>query len=62
MPGAAEPLVHFERRGTTAWITLDRAEKRNALTPRLVADLAGALDSAETEAGIAVAVITATTS
>ena len=43
------PLVTFERRGNTAWITLDRAEKRNSLTPELVADLVSAVDRADTD-------------
>src|ERR1700744_563256 len=38
--------VLYQRRGPAAWLTLNRPERRNALTPALVADLHRALDAA----------------
>lgn len=38
--------VLAERRQTAAWITLDRAEKRNALSPDMLRDLDAAIDRA----------------
>jgi enoyl-CoA hydratase/carnithine racemase len=41
--GGAAPLVLVERRGATAFVTLNRAHAANALSKGLVADLEGAL-------------------
>jgi enoyl-CoA hydratase len=50
--------VRYERRADAAWLTFDRPEKRNALTPELIADFAAAFDRAENEAGISAVVLT----
>jgi enoyl-CoA hydratase len=47
----------YERRGTAGWLTLNRPAKRNALTPRMIADLHTALDLAEQDGEVRSVVI-----
>lgn len=48
----------YERRGTAAWLTLNRPAKRNAMTPDMIADLHAALDRADQDADVRSVVIT----
>lgn len=50
--------LRVERRGSAALLTLDRPERRNALTPELVGQLADALTEAGDDPGVAAVVIT----
>ena len=50
--------VRYERRGDAGWITLDRPDKRNALTPTSVRELAECLDRAEGDRAVRSVVIT----
>jgi enoyl-CoA hydratase len=52
------PLVDFHRRGAGGWLTLNRPARRNALTPRLLADLHGGLDACDADPRIRAVVIT----
>jgi enoyl-CoA hydratase len=52
------PLVHFSRRGAAGWLTLNRPDRRNALTPQLIADLHRALDACDDDPLIRAVVIT----
>lgn len=47
-------MITYEERGETAWITLDRPAKKNAITLDGWRDLAEALDRAEANARVAV--------
>jgi len=51
-------LLHVERRGWVAVVTLDDPERRNALTPGLVDEIVAAVDSAEADDGIGALVVT----
>jgi len=53
-------LVHVEQRGPVATVTLDSPENRNALSSRLLAQLAAALDGARDDASVRVVVLTGT--
>ncbi len=44
VPQAFETL-HLETRGATAWITLDRPDAMNSMSPRMVEEIGAALDS-----------------
>jgi enoyl-CoA hydratase len=50
-------LIRYERRGTLALITLDRADKLNAINKAMVAQLHAALDKAEADDAIRAIVI-----
>lgn len=50
--------VSYEVSGPVARLTIDRAERRNAINPEVVAGLAGGLAKAETDAAIKVVVLT----
>ncbi|MFJ6852421.1 enoyl-CoA hydratase/isomerase family protein [Streptomyces sp. NPDC091271] len=50
--------LRVERRGPAALLTLDRPERRNALTPELVGRLADAVGEAGDDSGVAAVVIT----
>jgi enoyl-CoA hydratase len=52
------PLVDFSRRGAGGWLTLNRPSRRNALTPRLLADLQRGLDACDDDPRIRAVVIT----
>ena len=52
------PAVHFERRGTTAVITLDSPAERNALTAPVKDGLAQAVARVKADSGIRAVVIT----
>jgi enoyl-CoA hydratase len=52
------PLVDFSRRGAGGWLTLNRPHRRNALTPRLLADLGRALDACDEDPRVRAVVIT----
>ena len=49
----SEDLVLYERRGPSAWITLNRPGKLNAMTYALVDQFEAALDRAEADAAVA---------
>lgn len=49
--------VRVERRGPVAWLTLDRPEKRNAISTAMVRDLHGAMDLVEADPGVRVVVV-----
>src|SRR5882757_9092064 len=49
MPGASVSAMSYERRGSAAWIRLTRPEKRNAITPEVLADIAAGLERARDE-------------
>ena len=53
----SEDLVLYERRGPSAWITLNRPNKLNAMTYALVDQLEAALDRAETDGEVRVVVV-----
>ncbi|MFD0439910.1 enoyl-CoA hydratase/isomerase family protein [Streptomyces chartreusis] len=53
-----DSLVRFGRRGAAGWLTLNRPDKRNALTPALVADLHRALDACDDDPRVRAVVIT----
>lgn len=54
----SKPLVRLENRGAIALLTLDRPEKRNALSTPLVAELADRLEKVATDPTIRVVVLT----
>ncbi|MEM7587799.1 MAG: enoyl-CoA hydratase-related protein [Acidobacteriota bacterium] len=56
--GPNAPQVLYELRSRAAWLTLDRPHKRNALSPRMIADLHSALDRAGSDAAVRAVVIT----
>jgi enoyl-CoA hydratase len=45
-------LVHIERRGSLALITLQRPDKLNAINKEMIAALHGALDAVEADGGV----------
>lgn len=49
--------VTAQHRGPTAWITLDRPAKLNAISAAMAADLHAALDEAEADPGVRVIVV-----
>ncbi|MCF1592308.1 enoyl-CoA hydratase/isomerase family protein [Streptomyces muensis] len=53
-----DTLVRFTRRGAGGWITLNRPDKRNALTPALIGDLHRALDACDSDPRVRAVVIT----
>ena len=53
-----EPLVLCRLEGASAWLTLNRPGKRNALDDALLVELRAALDGAFTDAAIRSIVIT----
>lgn len=53
-----DAAVLYERRGVTAWITLNRPERRNALSDEMVPALAEALDAAQADAAVRFIVLT----
>ncbi|MCB1476669.1 MAG: enoyl-CoA hydratase/isomerase family protein [Rhodobiaceae bacterium] len=52
--------VLFEKRGSAAWITFNRPEAMNAMSPRQAADLNAALDAVEADRDFRCVVITGT--
>lgn len=52
-------LANYETRGPAAVITLDRADKRNALSRKLIADLTSAFERARDDAAARVVVLAA---
>ena len=52
--------VLYERRGSIAWITINRPEARNVLGPRAFVEMADAWDAAREDSGVRVVVLTAT--
>lgn len=51
-------LAHFDRAGPVVTVTLDSPKNRNALSRRLLAELHGALTSAQSDPGVRVVVLT----
>lgn len=52
-----EESVRLERSGPVAWLTLDRPEKRNALSAQMAAALRDAMDRAEADPAVRVIVL-----
>lgn len=50
--------VRYEGRGPAAWLTIDREERRNALSPDVIRGLIGSLERASKDPEIRVTVIT----
>lgn len=57
-PSAADTLT-VKRRGAALWVTLDRPESLNAITPAMAQGLHAALDSAEDDSDVRAVVIAA---
>ena len=53
-----DQLVLFERRGSTALLTLNRPDARNAISPEVSQAMAAVLDEIEADKGLRVVVIT----
>jgi enoyl-CoA hydratase len=53
-----DSVVRMERRGSTAWITLDRPEALNAFNPALVSQLSAAVGQAGADPAVRVLVLT----
>ena len=47
IPGGKNVLVHFEEQ--IAWVTLNRPEKRNCMSPALNDEMVGVLDALEVD-------------
>ena len=60
MPDAGASQVRLQSDGAVAIVTLDRAEKLNALTPEMIDALAEAASRIDRDAGIRCAILTAT--
>jgi enoyl-CoA hydratase/carnithine racemase len=60
MPDAAASQVRLQSDGAVATVTLDRAERLNALTPEMIDALAEAASHIDRDAGIRCAILTAT--
>ena len=56
----SDPSVRCEIRGGAIWITLNRPDAMNAITPDVVAGIAAALNTAEADANIQAVVLTGT--
>ncbi len=52
-----DSLILYERRGPSAWITLNRPEKLNAMSDVLVDQLEAALDQAEADDEVRIVVL-----
>ncbi len=52
-----DSLILYERRGPSAWITLNRPKKLNAMTDALVDQLEAALDRAEADDEVRIVVL-----
>lgn len=50
--------LHTERRGNALWLTIDRPERRNAISPDVIAGLSAGLAQAQTDDAIRAVVIT----
>ncbi|MBU2550192.1 MAG: enoyl-CoA hydratase/isomerase family protein [Proteobacteria bacterium] len=50
--------ILYEKRGPGAWITLNRPEERNAISPELIRDLSEALDQAGADPEVRAVVLT----
>jgi len=57
-PAAGEPETRVEKRGRAGFIVLDRPKALNALTLRMVRDMAAALDAFERDPGVERVVVT----
>jgi len=56
VPGGQTVLVTFEDR--IAWVTMNRPDKRNAISPALAAEMLGVIDALETDERCGVVVLT----
>ncbi len=50
--------VHLEHRGSTAWLTLDRADVHNAFDAALIAELTATLERVDSDASVRAVVLT----
>lgn len=53
-----QQVTKYERRGRAAWITLDRPERRNALSAEVIAELGAHLRAAIADSGVRAIVVT----
>jgi methylglutaconyl-CoA hydratase len=58
MRSATAHELRVERRGHTLWLTIDRPERRNALSPEVLAGISAGLDEAAADDGIRAIVLT----
>ncbi len=58
MSTPAAPDLRAERRGHALWLTIDRPERRNALSPAVLAGISAGLDEAAADDAIRAVVIT----
>jgi enoyl-CoA hydratase/carnithine racemase len=58
MSTPAAPELRAERRGHALWLTIDRPERRNALSPAVLAGISAGLDEAAADDAIRAVVIT----
>ena len=58
MSPPAAPELRAERRGHALWLTIDRPERRNALSPAVLAGISAGLDEAADDDAIRAVVIT----
>src|SRR5438128_1385638 len=52
------PELGIERRGATLWLTIQRAERRNAMSHGLLAAMSRAIDDAQADRGVRAIVVT----
>lgn len=52
------PKIHLEHRDALAWIVIDHAERHNALTPEMMAELGEHIDTIEADTSLRAVVIT----
>ena len=57
-PSLTENVVSVDVRGATAWVTLNRPERLNAVTPEMLDDLAAALSTIAPREDVAAVVLT----
>lgn len=55
---AASSVVLVERRGQALWVTINRAERRNAINPHVIAGIHGAIDAAVDDATLRAVILT----
>ncbi len=53
-----DSVVRVDRRGPASWLTIDREDRRNALSPEVIEGLLHGLDAAAEDPGVRVVVIT----
>jgi enoyl-CoA hydratase/carnithine racemase len=56
--GNAQPVVRYERHDAAVWLTIDRAERRNALSHEVLEELRAGLERATNDGGVRAIVLT----